>query len=292
MSTRREYTIGWGDRTLELGRKTCVMGVVNVTPDSFSDGGRFFETKQAVAHGLQLVQEGAGILDIGGESTRPNADEVPAADEIARVVPVIEALAKKVSVPISIDTTKAEVARRALDAGATIINDVGALRLDPQMVAVVAEYGVPVILMHMQGSPRTMQQNPRYDNLLTEIASFLATAIDRAVAGGVRRSRIIVDPGIGFGKTVAHNLSLIKHTKTLKSLDVPVLMGASRKSFIQKILNRAMETPLRPDLDVVETGSQAAVAAAVLNGAHIVRVHDVKNSVVTASIIDAVQSAD
>ena len=292
MNTRRDYTIGWGDWTLELGRKTCVMGVVNVTPDSFSDGGRFFDTDRAVVHGLQLAQEGAHILDIGGESTRPNADEVAVEEEIARVVPVIEALANKVRIPISIDTTKATVARRALAAGAAIINDVGALRLDPQMVEVAAEYGVPVMLMHMRGTPRTMQKDPHYGNLLVDIKDFLANAIDRAVAGGICRSHIIVDPGIGFGKTVAHNLSLIKHIGTLKSLDAPILIGASRKSFIQKILNRTMQAPLRPDLDVVETGSQAAVAAAVLNGAHIVRVHDVKNSVVTASIIDAIQCTE
>jgi dihydropteroate synthase len=262
------------------------MGVVNVTPDSFSDGGKFYNTDVAIAQGEKLAAEGADIIDIGGESTRPFSDSVSVEEEIRRVVPVIDKLARRVSVPISVDTTKADVARRALDAGAAIINDVTALRFDPGLAALAVEFDTPLILMHMLGEPKSMQVAPSYANLIEDIRSFLADAVERAENLGVPRSKIIVDPGIGFGKTVAHNLLLIKHVQAFASLDAPILIGASRKAFIRKILKQAHEEDIRPDLPIVETGSQAAVAAAVLNGAHIVRVHDVANTLATVKILD------
>ena len=268
------------------------MGVVNVTPDSFSDGGKFFDTDVAIAQGEKLAADGADILDIGGESTRPFSDPVPVEEEIRRVVPVIEQLARRVSIPISIDTTKAVVARPALDAGASIINDVAALRFDPGLADLAVEYETPLILMHMLGEPKSMQVSPDYDNLIDDIRAFLEDAVNRAVGLGVPRSKIIVDPGIGFGKTVTHNLLLLKHVQTLASLDLPVLIGPSRKAFIRKILKQAHEEDIRPDLPLVETGTQAAVSAAVLNGAHIIRVHDVANTIPTVKILDALTDAE
>jgi dihydropteroate synthase len=292
MNIRKPYLLTWGNHSLELGQQTCIMGIVNVTPDSFSDGGKFFEGAAAVAQGEKLAVEGADILDIGGESTRPFSDPVPVEEEIRRVVPVIEKLAARVSIPISIDTTKAAVARRAFEAGASIINDVSALRFDPELAAVAAEFDAPVILMHMLGDPKSMQVEPRYDNLIEDVRRFLAGAVEKAQSLGISRSKIIVDPGIGFGKTLAHNLHLINHIQDFTPLDAPVLIGASRKTFIRKILKAQHEKDLAPDLPIVETGSQAAAAAAILNGAHIVRVHNVANTVATAKILDALLNAD
>ncbi len=289
---RKTYHLSWSGYNLELGRQTCIMGVVNVTPDSFSDGGKFYNTDGAIAQGEKLAAEGADIIDIGGESTRPFSDPVSVEEEIRRVVPVIDKLARRVSVPISIDTTKADVARRALDAGAAIINDVTALRFDPGLAALAVEFDTPLILMHMLGEPKSMQVAPSYANLIEDIRSFLADAVGRAENLGVPRSKIFVDPGIGFGKTVAHNLLLIKHVQAFASLDTPILIGASRKAFIRKILKQAHEEDIRPDLPIVETGTQAAVAAAVLNGAHIVRVHDVANTLATVKILDALRAAE
>ena len=287
MNPRKAYHFAWRDHTLELGRQTCIMGVVNVTPDSFSDGGRFYDHHAAVAQGEKLAAEGAAIIDIGGESTRPFSEPVTVEEEIRRVVPVIEKLAQRVSVPISIDTTKAAVARRALEAGASIINDVSALRFDPGIAVLAAEFDTPLILMHMLGEPKSMQVLPRYDNLIEEILSFLADAVERAENLGVSRAQIIVDPGIGFGKTVAHNLLLIKHLQAFARLDLPILIGTSRKAFIRKILKDTHDADIRPDLPIVENGTQATLAAAILNGAHIVRVHDVANTIATVKILDA-----
>ncbi len=275
---------------MELGRQTCIMGVVNVTPDSFSNGGRFYDHDKAVSQGEKLAAEGAAIIDIGGESTRPFSEPVAAEEEIRRVVPVIEKLAQRISVPISIDTTKAEVARRALEVGASIINDVSALRVDPGIAVLAAESDTLLILMHMLGDPKSMQISPHYDNLLEEILEFLENAIKRAENQGVFRAKIIVDPGIGFGKTVAHNLLLIKHLQTFTRLDLPILIGTSRKAFIRKILNDLHDEDIRPDLPIVENGTQATVAAAILNGAHIVRVHDVSNTIATVKILDALMN--
>jgi dihydropteroate synthase len=288
MHFRTSYRLEWGRHTLELGRRTCVMGVVNVTPDSFSDGGRFLNPAAAVAQGLRLAVEGADIIDVGGESTRPFSEAVSAEEEIRRVVPVIAELAGRIRAPISIDTTKAAVARRALEAGAALVNDIAALRFDPGLAGVAAEFGVPVILMHMRGEPRTMQVTPRYDDLVGEIFSFLQEAAAAAERQGISRSRVIVDPGIGFGKTPEHNLQLIQRLPEFAGLDLPLLVGPSRKSFIRRLVKPEGEKDVSPDLPAVETGTQAAVAASIFNGAHIVRVHDVASTVATVKVVDAI----
>lgn len=281
--------ISWGKHSLVFGRQTLIMGVLNITPDSFSDGAKFFTFNDAVAQGEKLIADGAHILDIGGESTRPFSDPVSDEEELRRVLPVIEKLAPKTSIPISIDTTKASVARRALDAGAAVINDVSSLRHDPGMADIAAEYGVPVILMHMLGTPKTMQVDPEYDDLIGEIKAFLEKSIDYAVGKGISRSKIIIDPGIGFGKSIMHNLLLIKHLHEFKTLGVPVMIGPSRKAFIRKILKDDFLEDIPPDLFEVEIGTQAAVAASILNGADMVRVHNVANTRATAKIIDAIK---
>jgi dihydropteroate synthase len=291
MISRRCYDLKWGRYSLVLGRRTCLMGVVNVTPDSFSDGGKFLARDAAVAQAERLVQEGADVIDIGGESTRPYADPVPVEVELERVLPVIETLAQRVVVPISIDTAKAAVARRALAAGASMINDISALRHDSEMTRVAAENGVPVILMHMLGSPQTMQLTPVYRDVVAEIGAFLAQAVNLAEEGGIARDRIIVDPGIGFGKTVDHNLLLIKNLAQLQDLDLPILIGPSRKAFIRKLLKENPEEEIRPDMTIVGTGTLAAVCAAVISGAHIVRVHDVASARAAVKIIDAILDA-
>jgi len=286
----RIYRLSWAGYDMEFGRKTRIMGVVNVTPDSFSDGGKFFTHAAAIDRGKKLIDDGADIIDIGGESTRPFSEPVPLAEEIERVIPVIEKLSGHLSVPISIDTMKAEVARRAIEAGASMINDISALRFDSEMAAVAREFDVPVVLMHMLGNPKTMQRSPSYANLIGEISAFLQDAIERAETQGIPKSKLIVDPGIGFGKTVSHNLLLIKHLQFFASLQVPILVGPSRKAFIRKLLTDEDRETIPPDLPVVETGTQAAVAAAVLLGAHIVRVHDVANTVATVRILDAIKN--
>jgi dihydropteroate synthase len=285
----KNYDIFWADHHLKLGARTCIMGILNVTPDSFSDGGKFFAFDHAVAQAEKLVADGADILDVGGESTRPFSDAVTEAEEIRRVVPVIEAISRRISIPISIDTTKAGVARRAIEAGASIINDVGALQLDPDMAKVAAASGVPVILMHMLGTPKTMQVAPSYENLLSEIKAFLAAAIDHAVSQGVLRSQIIIDPGIGFGKTILHNLMLIRCLSAFASLDAPVLIGPSRKSFIRNLLKNTDPEGIDPTAESMETGTQAIVAAGILNGAHILRVHDVARTRTTVRLMDAMK---
>ena len=287
----KTYRISWGDHTLELGRRTRVMGILNVTPDSFSDGGHFFKHDNAVAQGEKLAEAGSDIIDIGGESTRPFSEPTSAEEESRRVVPVIESLAKRVSVPISVDTTKAVVATRAIDAGASIINDISSLRADPELADVAVKFDVPIILMHMKGTPRTMQLAPTYDDLLGEIIAFFEKVMADAEARGIPKSRVIIDPGIGFGKTVRDNLLLIRELGRLESLDVPILVGSSRKSFIRNILKDEDETDISPELPEVETGTQASVAASILNGAHIVRVHNVANTVTTVKIIDAIRES-
>ncbi len=287
----KRYTLSWDGHRLELGTRTFIMGVLNVTPDSFSDGGKFFDPDTAVARGIRMFSEGADIVDIGGESTRPFSDAVSAAAEADRVLPVIERLAKEVSVPISIDTTKAAVARRALEAGAAIINDVSALRSDPEMASVAAQYGVPVILMHMKGTPKTMQMDPSYDDLTGEIRTFFRNTLDHAAAAGIDRGKLIIDPGIGFGKTMHHNLCLLNRLDAFAALDAPILVGSSRKAFIRNLLKDQSPEEITPDLPLVETGTQATVAAAVLRGAHIVRVHNVANTRATVTLIDAIRNA-
>jgi dihydropteroate synthase len=290
VATRRRYTLEAGSRRITLGKTTRIMGVVNVTPDSFSDGGRFFSADRAVAQGERLAEEGADFLDVGGESTRPFSDPVSEEEELRRVIPVIRSLADRLDIPVSIDTYKAAVARAAVEAGATMINDIGALRLDPEMAKAAAETGAALIVMHMLGTPKTMQQAPSYEDLFGEIGAFLKAAVDRAVEAGVTRSQVVVDPGIGFGKTVAHNLLLLRHLGRLAELDSPLLVGPSRKAFIRKLLKPADAPDISPDLPQVATGTQAAVAAAVLSGAHIVRVHDVAETAATLRIVDAIRN--
>ncbi len=286
----KTYHLSYGKHRLELGTRTLIMGILNITPDSFSDGGKFFDTDIAVAQGEKMVAEGADILDIGGESTRPFSEAVSEEEETDRVLPVIEKLVTRVTVPISIDTAKAGVARRAIKAGAAIINDISALRLDPYMSGVASEYGVPVILMHMKGTPRTMQTAPVYENLIGEVRAFFENAVSNAEKSGISRSKIILDPGIGFGKTLEHNLLLIRHLREFESFDLPLLIGVSRKAFIRNLLKDKDSKEADPLSPEVEIGTQAAVAAAILNGAHIVRVHNVAATRATAKIADAIRN--
>jgi dihydropteroate synthase len=267
-----------------LGKRTLVMGILNVTPDSFSDGGQFFALERAVEHARRLIAEGADILDIGGESSRPGAQPVPEEEELRRVVPVIRAIRTESAVPISIDTYKAAVAEAALEAGANIVNDISALRFDPQMVTAVAHARVPVVLMHMLGEPRTMQQNPVYTDVVREIKEFLAERIVFARAHGIER--ILIDPGIGFGKTVAHNVEIIRRLSELKELHCPLLIGTSRKSFIGRLCGTD-ESPLPPSERL--EGTIASTMIAVWNGAQIVRVHDVAPMKRALAIVDAVR---
>ena len=283
------FDLSWKNHHLSLGRRTCIMGILNVTPDSFSDGGQYFSLQRAVNRAKQMVEEGADIIDIGGESSRPNASPVATPEEIRRVVPVIKELVRHIDVPISVDTVKSEVARLALDAGAAMINDITALTGDPAMAKVVADYQVPVILMHMKGTPSTMQNDPAYgENPVGEISAYLQEAMARVEAAGIPRERIIIDPGIGFGKTVGHNCTIIKHLKNFEALGVPILMGTSRKSFIRRTLESQGETV---SMDEMDLGTQATVSASILGGAHIVRVHDVKSTATTVRIMDSIVSA-
>ncbi len=267
------------------------MGIVNVTPDSFSDGGKCFSTDRAVDHAQRLADDGADIIDIGGESSRPYSEPVPLEEESRRVIPVIEALAKKISIPISIDTTKSEIARRALDCGASIINDISAMRFDPEIARIAARYDALLILMHMKGTPKTMQVSPVYEDLMGEIKSFLSDVIVSAQEQGVPKSHIIADPGIGFGKTFTHNLQIINAIHLLGELDVPILVGPSRKAFIRNLLRQKNGSEYRPDHPVIETGTLAAVAAAVMRGVHIVRVHDVAHTYHLLCVLDAIRGA-
>jgi dihydropteroate synthase len=271
-----------------------LMGVVNVTPDSFSDGGRYLQAEAAIAHGEQLLDEGADIIDVGGESTRPGADPVSAEEELERVAPVIEGLARRhPGAAISIDTSKAAVARAALAAGARLVNDVSALRADPQMVGLVAAGGADCVLMHMQGEPRTMQADPRYDDVVAQVGDFLADRIEVARAAGVAEGALAADPGIGFGKTVEHNLRLLAGLPALaERVGVPVLVGTSRKTFVGKVLARAGAASGDLPVDQREEGTLATVVWAVERGASIVRVHDVLPAVRVVRLLDAVHSAD
>jgi len=275
---------------LALGQRTLIMGIVNVTPDSFSDGGHFFSPDRAMAQAMRLVEEGADILDIGGESTRPFSDPVGEAEEMDRVLPVIEGLANRVAVPISIDTTKSSVAQQAVTSGASMINDVSALRSDPEMAVTAARCRVPIILMHMKGTPKTMQVKPVYEDLIIEIMAFLSDAMNRAVAAGMDRSAIILDPGIGFGKTIDHNLQLIRNIDRFHDLAAPLLIGPSRKMFIRQLLKDPSRKDMDPLAEAVAQGTQAVVAAIAMKGVHIVRVHDVARTRATLAIANAIKS--
>jgi dihydropteroate synthase len=263
--------------------RAALMGVVNVTPDSFSDGGLFLDAGAAVEHGLRLVEEGAHLLDVGGESTRPGAEPVSADEELARVLPVVERLAAESGVPVSIDTTKAAVAERALAAGATMVNDVTALRFDPDMAGVVAAADAALCLMHMQGTPRTMQDDPRYDDVVAEIVEFLGERVAVATGAGVSEQRICVDPGIGFGKTVAHNLRLIRELDAFCVLGRPIVVGVSRKRFLGSLTGR--------DETERVAATVAANVAAFERGGRIFRVHDVAPNRDALTIAEAIEGA-
>src|SRR5499426_781587 len=267
--------------TLDARRRTVLMGIINVTLDSFYDGGRRLDPDRAVADGMSMVEAGADVLDIGGESTRPGAGVVSMEEELQRVLPVIQRFRRHLKVPISIDTYKAQVARAALMEGADIVNDISALRFDSQMGLLVAAEKVPVVLMHMQGTPQTVQAEPHYKDVLREVQDFLATQVRFAIETGVDRENIIIDPGIGFGKTLEHNLTLLRGLPTLASMGQSLLVGASRKTFIGKILG------VDPD-DRLE-GSLAAAIAAVFGGAHILRVHDVNETRKAIRVADAIR---
>lgn len=266
----------------DLGQQTWIMGVLNVTPDSFSDGGLFLSKDKAVEQGLKLIADGADILDIGGESTRPGSVTVPAEEELKRVVPVISALRKHTDTLISIDSTKSQVSRAALDAGADIINDISSFRFDPEMIPLASERQVPVIIMHMLGTPKNMQNNPHYENLLYEVKSFLEERIKAAVSGGIKKENIIIDPGIGFGKRQEDNLCLLKNLNFLEELGQPILVGPSRKSFIGNVLNL-------PPQDRIE-GTIASALISLLHGANILRIHDVAAVKRAAQVADSIMN--
>ena len=274
----------WLDYNLELDSKTFIMGILNITPDSFFDGGTNFRENDAVKHGLKMAAEGADIIDVGGESTRPFSDPLPLDEELRRVIPVIKTLVQKIDIPISIDTYKSEVASQAIEAGATMVNDISALKFDPAMGQLVADAGAPIVLMHMEGTPKNMQANPTYKDLFSEIIDFLRKAIEQAISSGIKRDVIIIDPGIGFGKSFDDNLKIINNLHTFSSLGQPLLVGPSNKAFIGHVLGLSVESR--------ETGTMATVAASVLNGANIVRVHNVKSAKETVTMIDAIMKAE
>ena len=271
------------DWCLNPNRETLVMGIVNVTPDSFSDGGKFFSPEVAISHASKLITQGADIIDIGGESTRPGAKQVSESEELKRVIPVIEKIRiYNPTILISIDTTKASVAKHAVEAGADIINDVSGLSFDNNMIGIVESFNIPVVIMHMKGNPQNMQLNPKYKDIVNEILDFFKMKIKIAIQSGINRSMIILDPGIGFGKNVEHNFELLSRLNEFNVLELPIMIGPSRKSFIGITLDL-------PPEDRVE-GTAAAVSAGVMNGASIVRVHDVKSMKRVVRIIEKVRN--
>ncbi len=275
------YAIRCREKELILGKRTLLMGVLNVTPDSFSDGGHFLDREKAVSHGLKMVADGADIIDIGGESTRPSSKPLEVEEELRRVIPVIESLSKEADVPISIDTYKAAVARRAVEAGVQIINDISGLHFDPSLAQIAARENTPLVLMHIRGTPETMQKDVHYRSLFPEIIQYLKDSIRLAESAGVDPGQIIIDPGIGFGKTVEDNLLILKHLSEFRILGKPLLLGTSRKNFIGKILNAAVENRLE--------GTLSTIVIAVLNGAHIIRCHDVLQAKKAVAVADAVR---
>jgi dihydropteroate synthase len=267
-----------GDNLYDLGKKILIMGILNVTPDSFYDGGRHDTINHAIKHAIQMEKDGADIIDVGGESTRPGSVSVPLSVELARLIPVVEELVDKTKIPISVDTYKSEIAKKALEIGAVMINDITALRMDKQLANVIARHDVPVVLMHMQGTPGTMQFNPEYEDVIYEIKNFLKIRANYAISSGVKKENIIVDPGIGFGKRtgkgIEDNCEIIKRLGELKELNFPILVGASRKTFIGNTSSEKNPLPVSQRLE----GSLAAAVVAAINGANIIRVHDVKET--------------
>ncbi|MBI5683419.1 MAG: dihydropteroate synthase [Deltaproteobacteria bacterium] len=279
---KKEFVIKCKNKDIVFGRKTLVMGVLNITSDSFSDGGLYIKKEDAVKRVMEMTDDGADIIDIGGESSRPGSLPVSLNDELDRVLPVIKEVAKNVNVPISIDTTKAEVARQAIENGADIVNDISALRFDKDMADVCARNNVPVILMHMRGTPQTMQTNLKYDNLMSEIFCYLSERIAFAKDAGIKPEKIMIDPGICFGKSAEDNLKIISRLEEFKGFGMPIVIGTSKKSFIGKTLNL--------DIDDRLEGTAATVAASILKGANIVRVHDVKEMRRVADMVDAIKN--
>ncbi len=274
--------LSWQRFEIDFSRRTHVMGILNVTPDSFSDGGLHANAQQAVDAALRMVEDGADIIDVGGESTRPGSDPVPVAEELRRTIPVIEALARRIPVPISIDTYKADVALRAVEAGASMINDISGLRFDSEMPIVASRCKVPVVMMHIKGKPKGMQENPVYDDLLSEMIDYFRIGIRLARQFGIAEEMLILDPGIGFGKTFDHNLQILNNFDRLSVFGRPLLIGPSRKAFLGVILGNA------PPQERLE-GTAAAVAVSIMKGANIIRVHDVKEMAKVAKVVDAIR---
>ncbi|MCP4365085.1 MAG: dihydropteroate synthase [Planctomycetes bacterium] len=284
---RNRFSLSHGGGMLKLGQRTCVMGILNVTPDSFYDGGRYFETEKAVAHGLRLIEEGAGIIDVGGVSTRPGSQPVSREEELGRIIPVIKELAGHTKVPISVDTYRAGVAEKALEAGAQIVNDISGF-IDKDMARVVASTGAPVVIMHIKGRPHRMPRNPAYKDLLAEITLFIRKKADEAVSAGVNETNIIIDPGIGFGKSPGQSLEVLRRLGELRSLGLPIMVGTSNKGFIKHV-----QEPLRqngtPDAGSITHATLATVALAIEKGAKVVRVHEVREAVQVAAVADAIK---
>ena len=277
-----------GDKTFDLKHKTILMGILNVTPDSFYDGGKYFSPDKAIKHALVMEKQGADIIDIGGESTRPGAKKISAKEEINRIVPTIEELVKKINIPISVDTYKSKVAKKTIDAGASMINDISALRGDKSLVKIVSEYEIPICLMHMKGNPGNMQINPFYKDLIKEIVIFLKERTEFAVLNNIKKEKIIIDPGIGFGKRtgrgIEDNCEILRKLDKLKLLKFPIMVGASRKTFIGNVCGDDKSPIIKERLD----GSITAACIAVMNGANIIRAHDVKETRSCLNLIDCV----
>lgn len=276
------YSYTFGRKVYDLSARTHVMGVLNVTPDSFSDGGKFLKAGDAIAHGKKMEQDGADFIDVGGISTRPGAVEISVDEELNRVIPVITALAKEVSIPISIDTYRAKVANEALKAGALIVNDISAFGFDEAMAETIAKHNASAVVMHIKGMPNDMQKDPKYDDLMAELLTYFENVAWKANVAGI--NQVIIDPGIGFGKTIEHNLQILKNLGDLKRLDSPIMIGVSRKSMIGKILNIE-------DVNDRHEGTITLNTVGIINGAHIIRVHDVTEGVRTARILDAYRKA-
>lgn len=278
---RKRFLLNLPSRTLVLGDRTLIMGVLNVTPDSFSDGGHFLDPEAAIAHALEMEQAGADLIDVGGESTRPGSEGVSAEEELRRILPVLEGLRGKLTIPVSIDTTKSRVAEAAIQAGAEIVNDVTGLRADPRLAKVAKRHNLPLIMMHMRGEPRTMHKGPFAQDAMQDVIAGFKRSVAVARKAGVPKSQIVLDPGLGFGKSYEQNYELIARIPDLAALGFPLLIGASRKSFVGKALGGAAKGERA-------WGTAATVAAAALGGAHMVRVHDVEHMVQVARVADAI----
>ncbi|HHF99134.1 dihydropteroate synthase [Candidatus Aerophobetes bacterium] len=274
------FFLNFSSKKIDLEKKVAVMGILNLTPDSFYDGGRYRTEKEILKRVEQMIEEGADIIDIGGESTRPGSDRVSVEEELRRTIPYLRKIRDLFDIPLSIDTYKAKVAKEAIEAGAEMVNDISGLRFDPEMAEVISSKNASVVLMHIKGTPKNMQDNPFYESLMDEIISYLRKSLEIALKAGIDFDRIVIDPGIGFGKTVEHNLFILKNLEELRILRRPILIGVSRKSFIGKVLNLPVEERL--------FGSLAATSVAVMNGARIVRCHDVRETRQVIDLVDAI----